>query len=741
MKKLLFYALTIPICMNAESAAQNSPLEWVSNMRIVSLTHPESTAKYDEKHLRQILEALKNNQVNTIMDYGSLQFLPGLPHGKAQWKRQVNYPVAVPWSKLVKSYGFKLLHHSTSTFVPAEALQHEQYKQWISRNLNSGKYALRPPKTAYSDAAFMDMNHPGFRQFLFKRMCEYAEKCSIDGFMTDEVEWLPDIYAAGTPDGSQKLYRDLYNTSMPQGKIDFEDPAWRRYIDFRYASGGFFYQAQLKALRTVNPEMVLTGCLAGISKYHRRIWAMGSASWLTGWNVGFLELEEGLHPKGKRGGFLASSYYPTYYREMALYNAYMEVYNWYGNLALGYPSLWKVKDSEQFLLWAMCSSLNFRYWMRDYQAETEWFVWEAQHEKDLIKPIRIANVGVYFPEKERDFRTDPAAAYRNWSGLSEALTTENIVADQLLELHFEKPELLKRFDLIVLPADSFISDRMAEELYKFTERGGVLIAVGIPDTQDPFSTQKRPNKLLKLLGISSYKNTYSGSAAACQINGLLPGAKQKMVLVANKPGFLPVKAAPDARVIATVPRAGNIPGVIVRANGKGKCVLIPANWGTRMYSSPYQKKARFMQTADFSQRHVFGLLVKQLLQNKLTVSVKNLPQKYMFNAFDTAGHGDRICRTIHILDCFDGYEKNEAIAMQNRPCRFKALAERNNNLPLIITIRKFAKLQEVRLISPDSSEIVKLDFKPADTADSWQITVPASLVKRYTVIVCDPGRN
>ena len=79
--------------------------------------------------------------------------------------------------------------------------------------------------------------------------------------------------------------------------------------------------------------------------------------------------------------------------------------------------------------------------------------------------------------------------------------------------------------------------------------------------------------------------------------------------------------------------------------------------------------------------------------------------------------------------------------MQNRPCRFKALAERNNNLPLIITIRKFPKLQEVRLISPDSSETVKLDFKPASAADSWQITVPASLVKRYTVIVCDPGKN
>ena len=735
MKKSLILALAISTC--ALSATDN----WPYNLRMVSIPHPESAKKYNDAKFRKELAELKASGVNTIMDHGSLQFLPNLPTDKSQWKKQVDYTTALPFSKAVKDTGLKLYHHTTSTFVPIEALQNDEYKKWVSRNVNTGEIALRPPKTAYADACFMDMNNQDFRKKLFSRMQEYAAKCQVDGFMTDEVEWLPDIYASGSPDGSRKLYKERFGVDMPKGTIDVNAPEWRRYLDFRYASGGEFYQAELEALTKVNPAMKLTGCLAGISKYHRRIWAMGSASWLKGWNMGFMEMEEGFHPKGKRCGFLGSSYYPTYYREMALYNAFAEVYGWYGNFGLGYPNTWKVENSEQFFLWAMCSSLSFRYWMRIYQAEPQWYAWEAKHEKDLIKPRRIANVGIFYPEKERDFRTEPTVAYRNWSGLSEALAAENVIADQIVELHFDKPELLKRFDLIVLPKESFVGPKMADELYKFVENGGTLLAVGISDTQDPFSKEVKTNKLFKLFGIKSCAPAATGNPAAAQINKLIPGEKSKVVIVAGAPGFTKVEAASGAQVMATAPKAGNIPAVVVNKVGKGKCVLIPANWGDRMYSLPYQKKEKFIQTADFSQRKTFAKLVKTLLNNMEVASVENLPEKYLFNAFDTAGHGDRICRTIHILDCFDGYEKGETIAMQNRPCRFKALQERNGNKPLKITVNKFPVIKEVRLLSPDSEKTKLLKFAPGKINGQWVITVPAEMVKRYTIIVCDPGKK
>ena len=316
MKKSLSAVLALSTF--AVAFADKPADNWPYNLRMVSIPHPASVKKYNDVLFRKELAELKTSGVNTIMDHGSLQFIPNLPSAKSQWKKQVDYSTALPFSKAVKDTGLKLFHHTTSTFVPIEALQNPEYKKWVSLDLNTGKIALRPPKTAYADACFMDMNNPDFRKLVFSRMAEYAAKCQVDGFMTDEVEWLPDIYASGSPDGSHKLYKERYGKDMPKGTINFDDPEWRRYLDFRYASGGDFYQAELTELSKVNPAMKLTGCLAGISKYHRRIWAMGSASWLKGWNMGFLEMEEGFHPKGKRCGFLGSSYYPTYYREMAL---------------------------------------------------------------------------------------------------------------------------------------------------------------------------------------------------------------------------------------------------------------------------------------------------------------------------------------------------------------------------------------------------------------------------------------
>ena len=79
--------------------------------------------------------------------------------------------------------------------------------------------------------------------------------------------------------------------------------------------------------------------------------------------------------------------------------------------------------------------------------------------------------------------------------------------------------------------------------------------------------------------------------------------------------------------------------------------------------------------------------------------------------------------------------------MTNRPCRFKALKERNGGKDLKITVNKFPAMKEVRLLSPDNKKVENLKFQPGKTAGQWVITVPAEQVKRYTIIVCDPGKK
>lgn len=727
MKRVFLAALAFASAAATALAADEATPEWVYKIRMVSVSHEPRQGSFDRGRLKAELEAFKAAGVNTIMAHGSFQFIPGLPAGRGQWQRPVDYDIAIPYSEAIREVGgLKHFHHTTSTFVPIEAMEKPEYRPWVSCDIRTGEPSLRKPGTSYGNACFMDMNHPGFRAFLFARMKEYAEKCRIDGWMTDEVEWLADIYAGGSPEGSWKQFKERYGHAYPTGEFDPDKPEWRKYLTFRYDSGGDFYRALLASLREVNPTMQISGCLAGISKYHRRIWAMGSENYLKGWTLGFFEMEEGHHPRKKPAGYLSTSYWPIYYREMALYNANGEINGWPCSYALGYPATWKVPNSEQFYLWAQTLSMGFRFWMRDYQAEPEWFAWEAKHEADLIKPRWINDVGVFFPEEARDFAGDPLPPYRNWSGLAETLARFNIPADQLVRGHFDDPARLSRFKAIILPSSRFTSDRMTATLRKYVSDGGLLIAVGEQANCDPFAAASGNDKLLPLLGIAEHAGWQDGKRQF-QYQG-------KSYRYPD--GMMQVKPLASARVLAEVPGVG--PALIEHPVGKGAVLCFTGRWGVTMHSLPTQKGNTYKETANLSQRQLFADLVKERLAGRRRVEVRNLPDKVMLNAYDTDGDFDgRYRRTIHILDSFDGYDHGEEFPPENRPCRFKPFAERTEAPTVDFVLRDLAKINRVYLLSPDFAEPKELKAVRSQADNGFVIKVPTAEFGRYSILVVD----
>lgn len=728
MKKVLFVALAASFggMVMGQSANSDAP-EWVYKIRMVSISHKPRKSEFDPEKLKAQLEELKKSGVNTIMDHGSMQFLDGLPSGSAQWKTQVDYEVALPYSKAVKDAGFKLFHHTTSTFVPIEAMDNPEYRKWVSEDIRTGKPSLRTPGTSYGDACFMDMNHPGFRAKIFARMAEYAQKCDVDGWMTDEVEWLADIYACGNAEGSGKRYRERFGKGFPGGDFDPTLAEWREYTAFRYDSGGEFYKALLAELRKVKPQIPLSGCLAGISKYHRRIWAMGNENWLKGLTLGFFEMEEGFHPRGKSAGYLSTTYWPAYYREMALYNANGEMNGWPCSYSLGYPSRWGIENSEQFYLWALTLSMGHRYWMRDYQAEPQWFAWEEKHEKDLIKPLLCNDIGVFFPELARDYAVNSEIPYRNWSGFSEALAWHNFPADQLVRAHFDDVKHLSRFKMIFLPSAGYVSEQMADTLKQYVENGGILVASGECFTQDPFAAERSKNdKLLQLLGV----------AAAGKWNAKPSSFKYNGVVYVYPNGMLEVEALSSARVAASVKDIG--PALIINTAGKGRTCYFTGNWGTGMHNIPYQKTAKYRQSFPAAYREALAHFVRTELGGRLRTEVRNLPAKVMFNTYDTDGDFDgKFRRTLHILDSFDGYEPDEAFPETNQPCRFKPFAERNGGKPVEFILRDLRKVNGVKLISPDFEGAKKFDAHYSEQEKGFVVSVPAGEFGRYSVLVVD----
>ena len=724
MKKTAILLMTMAATLLAQDVAKENVVEWTDNARIVSL---RIGTKLQGEALEKCLAELKECGVNTIVDHGGMQYLPDLPDNKkSQWQSQVHYDLAVPFSQAVKRAGFHLIHHTTSTFTRIEALDNPQYRPWISENLNTGEPALCAPNNAYASACFMDMNHPGFRSFLFGRMTEYAQKTGVDGFQTDEVEWLPDLYACGTKEGSRAAYLRKYGVEMPKGMVNVNDVNWRRYISFRFDSGGDFYGALLANLRQANPDMQITGCLAGISKYYRRVWAMGAESWLKNWTMGFYEMEEAGHPKGKRCGFMSCTEFPRYVREMALYQAHAVNNNWKCCYCIGYPSTWKRENSEQFYLWALSLSMGFRYEMRDYQMEGELFKWEAAHEKLFIKPRERNDIAIFFPEQSRDF-SEPEEAERicsDWGGFGEALAWHNIPASQLVRSSFAK-ELPSNLKLVVMPSNDYVSPEMLARLKEFVVRGGILLVSGPCRLANPFAvTPMAQDELNVFLGLASRGEKLDGRIE-CQVseNNSLPVGTY---VFTN--GIEKVQAADGATVLAST--AEGVPVIVERIHGKGRVIVFAGRWGCGMTHPGAQKTPTYIRGFLPKQRQLFADTVRKLLAGCMGVEVKNLPSKVLFNAHVA---GDTGARILHFLDSYGGCEPGDTIP-ENQPLNFKQFAERNGGAPVTVLLREAARPSDAVLHTydnPQEQHIVPL-YSEADAA--WRIDIPATAFGRYSVL-------
>ena len=711
--------------------------DWVYKIRMVSVSQTPRKGVFNKENLEKQINELKGQGVNTIMDHGSLQFIPDIPfEGKGQWKQPVDWERDEIYSKVIKDAGMRFFHHTTSTFVPIAALDNLLYRKWATLDLLTGKIDLRKKGTAYDDACFMDMNHPEFRKLIFSRMAEYAKRMKVDGWMTDEVEWLPSIYSCGSKEGSWKKFKEIYGHDYPKPPIKYNDPAWREYIQFRYDSGGDFYRDLLEKLQQENPEMMLSGCLAGISKYHRRVWAMGSQNWLSGWNWGFFEMEEGHCKYGKQAGYLTSTFWPKYYREMALYNANGEANAWPCSYALGYPRRWGVENSEQFYIWAQCLSMGFRYWMRDYQAEPQWFEWESKFEKDLVKPKMIDDVGIYFPEWTRDFNSDPRTAFDNWSGVSEALAQENIMSGQLVRWHLNDVKRMRRFKVIIIPSAFFLTSDMAENLKKFVSDGGTLIASGECAAYDPFGKKNYNNAMMPLLGIS-WRPKWVSEDKSFTIEKESFGVPSGTYKYLN--GLLRVKPAKGALVLAAIKDVG--PALIYNKFGKGQVYYFTGRLGTSLCDNSYQG-TKYEPTFHSAGRKQLGGLVANILKNQRLVEVNGLPSKVMVNAYDTDGNFDgNYKRTIHILDSYDGFEPGEEIpdprGAGNSVCRFKPFSERNGGKDVEIILRDIEKINSVKMISPDFESPKELIAKFDNKRNGYVITIDPKEFGRYSIVVVE----
>jgi len=366
--------------------------------------------------------------------------------------------------KACHRFGIRVVHHATAVFTKKSFL--DKHPTWAQRDAITGEIAFFK---SYGGTYMICLNNPEFRQVYFDTMRRFREETGVDGFMVDEVEWLPDWLVCGCACCREKFRAETGN-ELPRRKDspvwrNFESPVWRAWIRSRMRWVGDFYADFAKAV--LNPGDVWMGCLAGGGTTWMPIhWGDALEEFVRSHNVAFWEA---CHPNGYHC-WLADAPTMAYYTGVARFRRISA-------LTLYYPC----QADEQFFLWAYVKAFGHGLWV-GYSSATrddvtgEFFNFERAHEPVYRRPRNLANVAVLFSRQSRDAYYGPTRPgfLTEYQGWCQALTEGNIPYDVILDAEV-KAERLSAYRLVILPEAACLADSQLEGLRAYVERGGTMI--------------------------------------------------------------------------------------------------------------------------------------------------------------------------------------------------------------------------------------------------------------------------
>jgi hypothetical protein len=221
----------------------------------------------------------------------------------------------------------------------------------------------------------------------------------------------------------------------------------------------------------------------------------------------------------------------------------------------------------------------------------EFYNWHHRNEKYLRNERSLAEVAMVFSQQSAAYygRVVEDHALGFYQALIEARVPFDMVHDLMLD-----EEALARYRVLILPNIAALSDRQCEQLRRYVQSGGSIVATYETSLYDEWGTHRKDFGLADLFGASydgkldthlqnSYLNiekphplTRGLEDATRIINGAnwvhvrttQPLSANPLTLVPSYPDL------PMEEVYTRVPRT-ETPGVILRTPGKGRVVYFP----------------------------------------------------------------------------------------------------------------------------------------------------------------------
>jgi len=448
------------------------------------------------------------------------------------------------------------------------------------------------------------VNSPSWRRFSLQGIRDLASY-DIDGIFLDGPIFAPEACYCKS---CQEKFRQKYGLELPREK-NWKDPAWRKFIEFRYDSIAEYLRDAAKTLKESRPRTVIYMNCTGL-------WPSWPAARD---NRRLMSYQDIL---GAEGGFL---YYDL--RTISLWKPGMTA-KILETQAEGKPTVVFISGAhhcwgeylltpvETKLLYAdsIANGANPWYGIPHHltdkpgalaAGEMNHFI--LNNAEFLEDTVSLAYVAVFWSSRTADFyrasipttdftphgeraekRASAGNFYASFLGCYEALVRSHIPFD-ILDEEALKPNILSRYDLIIAPNCACISEDKAGVLSGYVREGGNLIASFETSRYDEYGDLLDDFRLSEIFGVSVSQGTFG------------PMDMDYMSIVNRHPVFegvsadmLPspiygIEVSPGtARTIAMyhekmpsryvkVPPISKNPSITINTYGKGRCLYIAGN--------------------------------------------------------------------------------------------------------------------------------------------------------------------
>ncbi len=427
------------------------------------------------------------------------------------------------------------------------------------------------------------LNNPDFRREYFGQMASFRKQTGVDGFMIDEVEWLPNWFVCGCPVCREKFKRET-GYELPTGQEsehygNFDDPLWRAWISARMRWVGDFYQDFQRSV--LGRRDVWFGCLAGGAEINMPVnWGDELEEFMRSHNIVFWEAYEPHHFYS----WLADAPRMAYHTGAARHFEKPA-------LTLFYP----VTDDEQMFVWAYAMAYGHKLWAT-FGSHTHPLAWgecfnfEREHRDLYYRPQSIADTAILFSRQTRDlyFPRERDRFLTEWRGWCQALSEANRPYDVILDGDVTA-EALAQYRLLILPACACLSDQQVAAVEAFAREGGNLIIAGEAATRDETGAPRDESALSDLIGASvhearqvEYHVLPTTVSSSSWLSGWLPVGLKAEGLLAGVGEVEPWQAADGVTPELVRARVGENQSqafLVLKQAGKGEVAFIAGRLG------------------------------------------------------------------------------------------------------------------------------------------------------------------